>query len=95
MNKLYARVHVIYLPTWSGVAIYAKHAPRACDISSPDTTHDEDGMPSYDAFERHAHCSSNGMLILSRGWLWMSGWDFSPSAGGRRDHSIGVNPNHD
>ena len=44
---------------------------------------------SYSAIERPTHCSSIHMFSLSWSGLWMSHWDFSPSAGGRRDHSGG------
>ena len=65
MTKLYARAHVNYLPTWSAVAIYAKHAPRACDISSPGTICGKDGMLIYGLVKSPSHRALNGMLILS------------------------------
>ena len=89
MNKVIARDHVIWLTTSSALIIYAQRAPYAWDVSSPHTIRAEYGMSRYGLFERPSHSDSNHMLTLSFGGLWMSHWDFSPSAGGRRDHSSG------
>ena len=51
MNELIARVHVISSTVRSYVAIYANHAPRACDVLSPSAMNIDFGMSRYGTFE--------------------------------------------